>query len=495
MVLDRPPAAFGSTQDTYTISELASMVDELCGRLWNAGLRAGQQVAVHKTENFDLALLTCAVARIGATPVLLSPGLDGPVVAALLERLGQPWFITDTAKLTGALRDEPIDDLVAHTFVSDADTTASNTQFRPTLVHPREIALITHTSGTTGIPKFVAHYPNAMWWRLLPQMALAARVSRRETAAFCISFAHSRSYHSLGVALRKGMPLVMLSDPSTENAERILTRTRPGLLETYPNNFVMWESLVDGRSRPLSNVRYFTSTFDAIHPRTVQRLLNGSARRGAMYVQLYGQSETGPITARRYTRRSAARIDGRCVGRPLWPLTGVRVVDSAGRPRPRGEAGYVQVFTRGRAKTYVGEHARYARQVDGRWWLMGDMGRMDRWGRLHLLDREVDQIDAVDSNLELEDTLLSRLDELSEVVVIPGGDGAPVPVVCVHGDAALDPDRWDRAVADMPFLGAPIQLPFTDVPRTATWKVKRLELAERVRTGAKTSTTTAARPR
>ncbi|WP_344678506.1 class I adenylate-forming enzyme family protein [Saccharopolyspora taberi] len=482
VVLDRPLASFDSTTDTYTFSELAALVDELCARLWAAGLRAGQQVAVHKTENFDLALLTSAASRIGATPVLLSPGLDGGVVAALLERLGDPWLITDTAKLAGELRDQPIDDLVAHTFVSDAQPNGSRSaDFRPTRIHPREVALITHTSGTTGIPKFVAHTPNAMWWRLLPQMALAARIPRSETAAFCTSYAHSRSYHSLGVALRKGMPLVLLSDPATDNAEEILARTKPALLETYPNNFVMWESLVDSKRRPLANVRYFTSTFDAIHPRTVQRLLDGSARRGPMYVQLYGQSETGPITARRYTRKSAASIDGRCVGRPLWPLTGVRAVDAQGRPRPRGEVGYVQVFTRGRARTYVGEHARYARQVDGRWWLMGDMGQVDRWGRLHLLDREVDQIDAVDSNLELEDKLLSLLDELSEVVVIPDAEGAPVPVVCVHGDAPLDADRWKRAVADMPFLRDPIQLPFTAVPRTATWKVKRLELAERIK--------------
>jgi acyl-coenzyme A synthetase/AMP-(fatty) acid ligase len=115
---------------------------------------------------------------------------------------------------------------------------------------------------------------------------------------------------------------------------------------------------------------------------------------------------------------------------------------------------------------------------------MGDMGYLDRSGRLHLVDREIDQIDAVGSNLEIEDTLLSRLEELREVVVVAGASGEPVPVVCTRGDTPLDHDRWKRATADLAELTDPLQWRFEDLPRTSTWKIKRVEIARMLAAGA-----------
>ena len=45
-----------------------------CGR---PGCGPRSEVVVHKTDNVDIVLLTCAVSRIGAVPALLSPGLAG----------------------------------------------------------------------------------------------------------------------------------------------------------------------------------------------------------------------------------------------------------------------------------------------------------------------------------------------------------------------------------------------------------------------------------
>jgi long-chain acyl-CoA synthetase len=93
-----------------------------------------------------------------------------------------------------------------------------------------------------------------------------------------------------------------------------------------------------------------------------------------------------------------------------------------------------------------------------------------------LLDREVDQIESMDSNLRAEDILMSRLDELREVAVVAGPGGEAVPVVCIRGEEPLDLDRWRTATEDLPELADPVQLRFDQVPRTSTWKVQRPEL-------------------
>src|SRR6185295_12262516 len=146
------------------------------------------------------------------------------------------------------------------------------------------------------------HYPQAMWNRLVPQKMLGWP-TRGESAALCMSYVHSRFYHLLGVFLHYGSPLLILVDHDPQSVGPRLVRARPSIVETHPNTFVLWEELADAPGAPLSTVRCYGSTFDAIHPRTVQRLLGASHRRMPYLIQLYGQSETGPVAASWFTRR------------------------------------------------------------------------------------------------------------------------------------------------------------------------------------------------
>ncbi|MGA5449231.1 class I adenylate-forming enzyme family protein [Streptomyces umbrinus] len=495
VTLDRPLDVNPDLGLDLSYPVLAALVEDLSGRLWEAGVRPSEQVVVHKTDNVDIVLLTCAVSRIGAVPVLLSPGLQGPVVGRLLKRLHEPWLVTDRAKLTGPLKDIGVGRLVRGTLsVDDApgavplDKYAGAPPHGPVRLHPREPALITHSSGTTGTPKLAVHCPNTMWNRLVPQKAMGWP-TRGETAALHMSFVHSRFYHLLGVLLHFGSPLLFITDPEPAAAGPLLARHRPGIVETHPNTFVLWEELADAPGAPLARVRSYGSTFDAIHPRTVQRLLGASNRRSPWLMQLYGQSETGPVAFQWYTRRSAARADGRRVGIGIPGFTRTRIADSEGRRTQPGTAGRIEARTRGRILTYLGAQDQYDRQLGGGWWQMGDMGYRNRWGALYLIDREIDQIDSVHSNLEIEDTLMSRLDELREVVIVPGVDREPVPVVCVRGEQPLDLQRWHEATADLPKMTYPRQWRFDELPMTSTWKVKRVEIT-RMLTESATATAT-----
>jgi fatty acid CoA ligase FadD22 len=322
-----------------------------------------------------------------------------------------------------------------------------------------------------------------MWNRLIPQKAMGWP-TRGETAALHMSFVHSRFYHLLGVLLHFGSPLLMLVDPDPAAAGPLLARHRPGIVETHPNTFVLWEELADAPGSPLAGVRSYGSTFDAIHPRTIQRLLDASHRRSPWLIQLYGQSETGPVAFQWYTRRGAAKADGRRVGTGIPGFTRVRVADGTGKRAKSGKPGRIEARTRGRILTYLGAQEHYDRQLGDGWWQMGDMGYQTRWGGLYLIDREIDQIESMDSNLEVEDILMTRLDELREVIIVPGREREPVPVVCVRGDRPLDSRRWHDATADLPLMSAPLQWRFDDLPRTSTWKIKRVEITRMLTEGA-----------
>ncbi|TQJ37155.1 AMP-binding protein [Streptomyces sp. NBC_00080] len=471
-----------------TVSRLADLVDDLAARLWAAGVRPDEHIVLHKRANADVWMLACAASRIGAVPVMLSPGLDPATVGALIERVERPSLLTDGHKLD-ALAEIPLAELTrrvltvggARPGARSLGEFAGAPRVKPVVRPIDEAAVITHTSGTTGLPKLVVHTPRTQGIRLKPQWQLLSLMRKKETAAIHISFVHSRMVAAMALALLREMPVLLMneSDPATV-ADLFLTH-RPGLIEALPNSLMDWEGLTEDTRRPFASVKYFSSTFDAIHPRTMSRLLKSSERRGALFFQIYGQSEVGPAVGRAYFRGSAHKVDGRCVGWQMpWGAAKVRVVSRDGAAPSEKNPGFIEVAWPGLAKTYFAEQERYDTNRDGDWWRTGDVGYRTRFGCLHMLDREVDMIAGVRSSLEVEDLVLGRLDELSELVVIQGPNAEPVPVICTHDDRPLDRDRWRAAVAAFPQLADPIQIPQDELPRTATLKVQRLALASRL---------------
>lgn len=479
-----------------TIAEVANAVDELASRLWAAGVRPATRVVVFTTDGFDIPLLACAAARIGAVPALLSPTLDGATATELVRRTDRPFLVTDQAMLEQRLTDEvfPLTQQVlltsgAHDRATVLADLGEVDRVPAVTMPPEQPTLITHTSGTTGVPKLAVHTGRTLQARYRPQASAAAAVlPRRETIAVHVSFVHSRLFTALAISLLRGFPLAILRDSDPAHVAELFAGLRPGVLEAHPNTFMDWEKLVDDPRQPFANVKLFSSTFDAIHPRTVRTLLGASRRRGAVFGQLYGQSEIGPAVVRGFTRHRGTDDDGRCVGLPFPGMTDVRVVSRNGRPPSADNPGYIEVRSDGRIVTYLGEDQRYRHQVSpGGWWRMGDVGYRTTWGCVHLLDREVDLIEGFGSTLAAEDTLFERLPELAEVVIIPGHDGLAVPVVCTKDDRPLDGPRWQSAVSTLRPMAEPVHLRLDELPQTATTKVKRLELARQLAARAATS--------
>jgi acyl-coenzyme A synthetase/AMP-(fatty) acid ligase len=473
----------GTTLSAYAC---ANLVAELASALRQENVRPGENVAIYKTDAFDIFLLACAVSRAGAVPIGLSPALDGQVVAELLRRCGWPRLITDEGKLTGALPAEVrehsarvylVSGMAAGTTPLRPDRETPPRPFDPP--DPGRPMLMTHTSGTTGLPKLAVHTARTLRARYRPQAAgVRMLIRQRETLALHVSFVHSRLITALAIALKRGFPMVIIRDPDPGPVADLFAATRPGIIEAHPNTLVQWEDLIGDPREPLAGVKYFSTTFDAIHPRTVTRLLRASRRDNPMHLQLYGQSEVGPTAGQVSTRRRGEDSDWRSVGFGFPGMTAVRVVPRGGQPPTAATPGYIEVRTDGRALTYFGEEDRYQQQLTGGWWRMGDVGYKTRRGCLHVSDREVDLIPGFGSTLEMEDELMSRLSALLEVVIIPDGAGAPTPVVVTRDGSALGPAQWAAATAGLPPMRPPVQLSLAELPRTATAKVRRLELAK-----------------
>jgi acyl-coenzyme A synthetase/AMP-(fatty) acid ligase len=499
--LDKPLTLFPDTGTELTVTGMAERVDELAGRLATAGVRQGERVAIYRSYSFDTVLLACAAARIGAVPAMLSHRLDGPTMAVLLGQLDRPRLVTDEPMVTAALAAISYQDLISGPPIATDRLPGATSLVElagadrrpPVRPAPEAPALITHTSGTTDLPKLVIQSGRSLYWQV-PQQARLLWLVRygREEMVQCVSMLHARMYSGLALYASHRIPAVYLTDPDPDHVARVLAQRRPGGLESHPNILIRWERLAEHPDQPLRSIKLFINGFDAVHPRTVRTLLGASRRRFPIYALGYGQTEIGLVTGKLYTRRSAARGDFRCVGRAFTPLTRIRVAPVGGHRATPDDPGYIEARSQGRSVTYVGQEERHAAQRrPGGWWRMGDMGYRTRYGCVHLLDREIDRGTGVPSNLAIEDALLARLDQLVEVVVV-AGDGTPLPVVCTHGDKPLDLAAWHQATADLPAMADPMQLRWDDIPVTSTWKIRRPELIRRIRAGEVTAVTHAA---
>lgn len=106
---------------------------------------------------------------------------------------------------------------------------------------------------------------------------------------------------------------------------------------------------------------------------------------------------------------------------------------------------------------------------------------MDEQGHLFLKDRQVDLIDTINSNLAIEDFLLDSLEFLSEVVIVRDKNNAPQPLISLAPNHEMDWDRWWKQVHELPRLNTPIIRDYEDIPRTATMKVRRLQIEKELK--------------
>nr|WP_245981823.1 class I adenylate-forming enzyme family protein [Streptomyces reniochalinae] len=485
--LDRPFDIGTEEATSYTVPELATLVRRAAGWFAAAGAGPSDRVAIVKPNHWDYDVLACAAVRVGAVPAQLSAQLPHQWLVTLLRRL-RPALLVTTAALWEALRAAEPPGLAHAVLLLDGSApgalgladVAGIPAPAPHLRHDDEPLVINHTSGTTGVPKLVAHSTRTIIGKLArfetvryPRIG----VRRDDTLVNANAFAHGRTFCWTASALcLDPAEIAILTTQDPDVADPLLRAHPPTLVEALPSAYVRFQPLTARLDNPFRRVRLFISTYDAMHPPTLRAYLRATAHRAPLWMQGWGQTETGPLTFRFHTRRSVAHTsEARGVGRPVPGKTRLRVVDpDTFRTLGRGQAGLVLARTSACATGYVGENERWAAKRHGAWWNTGDLGRLRGDGSVELLDREVDHTPGL-SCLRTEDLLEDRLPEAAECVLLSPSGRAPLPVV-VTQDGLLDRAAWDRAVRDLPPLGEPVALTWDQVPRTGTGKVRRTAL-------------------
>jgi acyl-CoA synthetase (AMP-forming)/AMP-acid ligase II len=181
--------------------------------------------------------------------------------------------------------------------------------------------------------------------------------------------------------------------------------------------------------------------------------------------------------------------DGRLAsaGRPVVGVT-MSIRDDDGQPVPVGESGEIWVRTDKVMSGYWQKPEATAEALVDGWLRTGDVGRVDGDGYLSIVDRAKDMLISGGVNVypsEIE-TVLRGWPGLADVAVVGAPDDewgeVPVAFVILEPGTSLDEDglrAWCRE--RLAGLKVPRTVyPLAEFPRTATGKIRKVELRDLV---------------
>jgi acyl-CoA synthetase (AMP-forming)/AMP-acid ligase II len=478
-----------------TFAEVNARTNALAWALRAAGVGEQDGVALMCRNHRGFIEATVACAKLGASVLYLNTAFAGPQIADVLRREAPVALIYDeefadlvregsegmrrfvswresagtvesgAGPADGAGRGDPwVEELIAR---------ADPSPLQPPVEKGRVVIL---TSGTTGTPKGANRkQPDS----LEPAAALFSKIPlrARETTVVAAPMFHSWGYAHFTMALPLASTLVLRRRFDPEQTLADVARHRASALAVVP---VMLQRIME--LPPQTRERYDTSALRIISA-------SGSVLPGDLATQvmdafgevlynLYGSTEVAWATIA--TPQDLRAAPG-TAGRP--PLgTVVKLLDVDGREVPQGQRGRIFAANEMVFDGYTGGGGK---EIVRGLMSTGDMGHIDRGGRLFVDGRDDEMIVSGGENVfprEVED-LLAKHPQVEEAAVIGVEDeqfGQRLKAyVVAREDAELTAEAVQEYVKqNLARYKVPRDVMFVqELPRNATGKVLKRELS------------------
>jgi acyl-CoA synthetase (AMP-forming)/AMP-acid ligase II len=483
--------AYRDAQSSLTYAQLEARTGRLAAHLAEAGIAAGDTVAILLPNGTQWVETCFAIARAGAISVPISYDASEPEIAYRLEdancravvttaerhdlvarlKADAPNLTTVIATSRGGSRG---DALSYETLLATAPNSAPRDS---ALMH--EPAFILYTSGTTGRAKGVLLTVHGMLWIVAACWAPIAGLSERDTMLSPLPLFHSYALNLsvLGV-LATGASEYIMERFSTSEAMRLL---KTGAFTCFPGVPTMFHYLMQGAEEgELPGLRVCISA-GAIMPATLNRAFE--ERFGIPLLDGYGITETSTMVTMNWP--SGGRVFGSC-GFPV-PGLSVRIVDPlSGDDVAPGQEGELIVRGPNVMPGYLNKPEETAKALRKGWYHTGDLAKADANNFLTITGRLKELIIRGGQNIapaEIEEVVTTFSPVLDCAVV-----GAPhehlgeVPVLFVVARAGETVDAealLGHCRARLSAYKVPHTVHVIDaIPRTGSGKIIRYRLRE-----------------
>ena len=478
------------------------------------GLEQGDRVAILLHDSPEFIASFVAIQSLGAIAVPINMGLrtdeqekilsDCTARAAIVEADLCNTLLTDASGRLRHLKDVLVVGRdrssraaeiagVNTWLLADALRATLNADF-PVKTNADTPAFILYTSGSTGDPKGAVHRQSDVFYTsdTFCKEVLRLRPGDRLFSSSRLPFAYGLG-NSFSFPLLNGVTTILCREkPTPEVISRILKEQKPTIFFGVP---VVYNLLLDHHRRvnalDCSSLRLCISAGEAL-----------PAHLGEEWQKTFGVQVLDGIGSTEMLHMWMSNLEGEVrYGSSGKVLKGyeARLLDEHGNPRPPGAEGNLWVKGASAAIGYWQKPAQTTQTfVDG-WVRTGDLYRCDEDGYWFHMGRSDDCFKSSGqwvSPVEVEGVLL-RQPGAARVAVVEDFDDDGLPCACafvVREDVESDVSKLEEelkqlAKTALPRFKRPRSYVFvTELPYTATGKVQRFKLRERLRVTRSTAT-------
>jgi long-chain acyl-CoA synthetase len=396
----------------------------------------------------------------GAKALFATPAFADEATAGAAEAGAQCWLVDD-AGLMNLIADLPEQD----TPVERADD---------------DVAVILHTSGTTGKPKGAMLTHANLTRNCEVAVRTLVETGQDDVVMGCLPLFHvfGLTCGLNGTVLAGGM-LTLLARFDPRKALEVIERDAVTVFQGVPTMYSALLSVAD--QAPPGAMRSLRTCVSGGAALPVQVLADFEKAFGCTVLEGYGLSESSPAAAFNHPNRP------RKAGSIGTPIEGVemRVVDLDGVEVPQGEAGQIQIRGHNVMKGYwnLPEATKETITADG-WLNTGDVGRVDEDGYFYIVDRTKDMIIRGGYNVyprEIEEVLYEHPAVAEAAVIgIPHdslGEEVGAAVALKQGAAATADELRDYVKARVAAYKYPRMVWLVDaLPKGPTGKLLKREI-------------------
>ncbi len=445
----------GEVRDEFSIADLKRVSDSYAGWYLAHGVEKMDPVGLYFDDPAQLLLHYIALTALGAIPVLTNCAMERSVAIAHFSRIGVVGIVADAKRYKGLVKDcqdlafgfliqlekisPPVDPMLPAWF-----------PYQPDYDDP---VMITHSSGTTGIPKPVL-LQHGRWFHGIRHLLGLQAAQGADRYLSALPGSHNAAIAYAIHAILNGSALKVMTDRDGPSLARAIGDFRPTTVVSFPQSYAELAEL-DLGGYDFSSVTMWMNAGDAAHEAHVRRLVScgyhdqgGERVDGSQFVDGFGSSELGHSSFR-IVHTLTSNTFGRCIGRPQnW--VEAAVLDIQGNHQPSGIVGRLGVRSPSVTSGYWNDSVLTCRSRLGGYWLTGDLVYRDDFGCFYHVDRVSDVIETANGplySLETEEAVLARHGELMDCTVVGIADHAnqgsqrAVVLAIPHAEATVDGDQ------------------------------------------------------